>query len=83
MEWSRRSSSSLFSLDLSKYYRCPLSCCWTYAFDLYRNHSSHFEQHRVAFEEGAGRDDAHIEDPASPSGSVHTDDKKDDEKERV
>ncbi|KAF8526756.1 MFS general substrate transporter [Gautieria morchelliformis] len=37
------------------------------------NHGSHFEKHRVAFEEGGGQDDAYVEDePGSPSpaGSV-------------
>ena len=32
-----------------------------------RNHGSHFEKHRTAFEEGGGRDDAILED--EPSGS--------------
>ena len=29
---------------------------------LFRNHASHFEQHKTAFEEGGGRDDAVMED---------------------
>ena len=40
-----------------------------------RNHGSNFEQHKTAFEEGAGQDDAIIEDVHSPekdkNGSVH------------
>ncbi|KAF8588586.1 MFS general substrate transporter [Ramaria rubella] len=42
------------------------------------NHSSHFEKHRVAFEEGAGRDDAYVdEDPSTPeTPSVHSTDEK-------
>ncbi|KAF8523993.1 MFS general substrate transporter [Gautieria morchelliformis] len=36
------------------------------------NHGSHFEQHRVAFEEGGGQDDAYVEQTTqSPAGSVH------------
>jgi len=56
------------------------------------NHSSHFEKHRVAFEEGAARDDAYVEEgdmnekeidhdesgtPGSRPSSVRTDEKKD------
>jgi SHS family lactate transporter-like MFS transporter len=40
-----------------------------------RNHGSNFEQHKTAFEEGAGKDDAMIEDVNSPEkdnpGSDH------------
>jgi MFS transporter, SHS family, lactate transporter len=46
-----------------------------------RNHGAHFENHRVAFEEGAGKDDAVIdEDARSPADSVHSDEKKDEGK---
>jgi len=31
-----------------------------------RNHGSHFEAHKAAFEEGAARDDAMIEDRSTP-----------------
>jgi SHS family lactate transporter-like MFS transporter len=34
---------------------------------LRRNHGSHFERHRAAFDEGGGRDDAYIDDEG-----VHT-----------
>ncbi|KIJ48845.1 hypothetical protein M422DRAFT_162049, partial [Sphaerobolus stellatus SS14] len=44
------------------------------------NHASHFEKHRVAFEEEAARDDAYIDDgngdPSSKDSSVGTDEKR-------
>lgn len=43
-----------------------------------RNHGSHFEAHKAAFEEGAARDDALIEDSDSNdnSESKHVEDEK-------
>ncbi|KAJ7050451.1 hypothetical protein C8F01DRAFT_1086824 [Mycena amicta] len=37
------------------------------------NHSSHFEKHRAAFDEGGGSDEAYIDDAEVPSGTRHTD----------
>ncbi|KAJ7048046.1 MFS general substrate transporter [Mycena amicta] len=37
------------------------------------NHSSHFEKHRAAFDEGGGSDEAYIDDADVPSGVRHTD----------
>jgi len=31
-----------------------------------RNHASHFEKHKTAFEEGGGQDDAYMEEEQSP-----------------
>ena len=49
-----------------------------------RNHGAQFEKHRVAFEEGAGNDDAVINEDFvgddTGADSVHTDEKKDQEK---
>ncbi|KIJ54140.1 hypothetical protein M422DRAFT_221672 [Sphaerobolus stellatus SS14] len=51
------------------------------------NHSSHFEKHRVAFEEGAARDDAYIDDEnrevSSRDSSVGTDEKRADRVDHV
>jgi SHS family lactate transporter-like MFS transporter len=35
-----------------------------------RNHGSHFEKHKAAFEEGAGRDDAMMEDVEETSSPI-------------
>ncbi|KAF9222892.1 carboxylic acid transporter protein [Gyrodon lividus] len=35
------------------------------------NHSSHFEKHKTAFEEGGGRDDAYMEDEQRPVSEIH------------
>ncbi|THH28257.1 hypothetical protein EUX98_g5928 [Antrodiella citrinella] len=46
------------------------------------NHSSHFEKHKTAFEEGGGRDDAFIEDEDTPVQEVSEEDSVRDEKEK-
>ena len=43
---------------------------FSFDFLFLRNHGSHFEAHKTAFEEGAARDDAMIEDVASESKEV-------------
>lgn len=41
-----------------------------------RNHASHFEKHKTAFEEGGGRDDAYIEEEQDPRSTRDVEEEK-------